>query len=114
MPDGMDRDSEGRIWIGILKQRSGTIDWIHRSPWIKPFLLRLPAGLMPVSRKTSFLALSADASEALYYTEHDGSVVSDISVVVPGRKELYLAVFNDQSRGLHRVRYPAGLEPTAK
>ena len=114
MPDGMDRDSQGRIWIGILKQRSGTIDLIHRNPWIKPFLLRLPASLMPVSRKTSFLALSADASKALYYTEHDGSVVSDISVVVPGRKELYLAVFNDESRGLHRVRYPTALEPTSK
>jgi len=111
MPDGMDRDNNGRIWIGILKQRSSTINWIHKNPWLKPFFLRLPSGMMPVSRKTSILALSADASRALFYSEHDGSVLSDISVVVPGRSKLYLAAFGPKSSGFYHMPFPKKLAP---
>lgn len=57
VPDGMDRDHQGRIWIGMLKQRSATIDKIHQNPWVKHFLLRLPSTWMPVSKGTSVLAL---------------------------------------------------------
>ncbi len=106
MPDGLDRDAQGRIWIGMLKQRSATIDKIHKTPWIKHILLRLPSGLMPVSKETSILALSPDAGTPVFYTGHDGSVVTDISVVIPGRDALYLATVGDESHGLYTVPYP--------
>jgi sugar lactone lactonase YvrE len=111
MPDGMDRDADGRIWVGIIKQRSPVIDWIHGHPWIKPFLLRLPADLMPVSAETSVMAFSKDGSTPLFYSLHDGSVLSDISVVVPGGNELFVAAFNREATGLFRMPYPLGLEP---
>ena len=111
MPDGMDRDSQGRIWVGMLKQRSNAVTWIHNNPWIKPLLLRLPSSVMPISPKTSILGLSADASEAIFYSEHDGSKITDISVVIPGKNHLYLATVGDASRGLYKVPYPAGLMP---
>lgn len=111
MPDGMDRYSTGNIWVGILKQRSSTIDWIHNNPWIKPFLLRLPSWLMPVSKKTSVLGLSADGRKPLFYSEHDGSVLSDIAVVIPGRKSLYLATIGSGSKGIYHIPFPEGLEP---
>ncbi len=107
MPDGMDRDDKGRIWIGMLKQRSRITDWIHRNPWIKPFVLRLPPSLLPVSHETSVLALTADGSQPLFYTLHDGSVVSDISVVIPGASVLYLATFSPESKGLFSIPKPA-------
>ncbi len=110
MPDGMDRDTDGRIWVGIIKQRSPVIDWIHGNPWIKPFFLRLPANLMPVSAETSLMAFSKDGSTPLFYSLHDGSVLSDISVIVPGRNELFVAAFNREATGLFRMPYPLGLE----
>ncbi len=110
MPDGMDRDSHGRIWVGMLKQRSNAVNWVHNNPWIKPLLLRLPSGLMPVSAKTSILGLSADASEAIFYSEHDGTKISDISVVIPGKNYLYLATVGDTSKGLYKVPYPTSLQ----
>ena len=112
MPDGMDRDSDGRIWVGIIKQRSPVIDWIHANPWIKPFFLRLPADLMPVSAETSFMAFSKDGSIPLFYSLHDGSVLSDISVIVPTSNELFVAAFNREATGLFRMPYPEGMEPT--
>ncbi len=111
MPDGLDRDGAGRIWVGIIKQRSPVIDWIHQNPWIKPLLLRLPYNLMPSGRATSFLALSPDGRQPLFYSEHDGSVLTEISVVIPGRAELYLATVGHDSKGLYSVPYPDGLTP---
>jgi len=109
MPDGMDRDSQGRIWVGMLKQRSNAVNWIHENPWIKPLLLRLPSGMMPISLNTSILGLSADAREAIFYSEHDGSRVTDISVVIPGKNHLYLATVGGASKGLYKVPFPEKL-----
>lgn len=109
MPDGLDRDVGGTIWIGMIKQRSPAVDWIHRNPWIKPLLLRLPDTMMPVSHETSYMALSKDASTPLFYSLHDGSVLSEISVVIPGRDQLYLATVGHEAHGLYSVPYPKGL-----
>lgn len=106
MPDGMDRDAQGRIWVGLLKKRSGLINWVHRNPWIKPLFLRIPTALLPVSKDTGILGLSADCSKALYCTMHDGKAIRDISVVVPSGGRLYLPSFDRQSRGLHSIENP--------
>jgi len=110
MPDGLDRDAEGRIWIGMIKQRSGAIDWIHKNPWIKPFLLRLPDTMMPVSRETSYMALSASGEEILFYSAHDGSVLTEISVIIPGPDQLYVATVGHDSKGLYSVPYPKNMQ----
>jgi len=111
MPDGLDRDAQGNIWIGMIKQRSNTIDKIHRNPWLKPLLLRLPYNLMPVSRESSYMALTPDASTPLFYSVHDGSTLTEISVVIPGYKRLFIATVGHESRGLYSVPYPEALKP---
>jgi sugar lactone lactonase YvrE len=110
MPDGLDRDGEGRIWVGMIKQRTGFITTVHANPWIKPLLLRLPLEMLPVPTVTGVLALSPDASSALWYAEHPGTRVQDIAVVVPGESHVYLANFSDERPGLHRMAYPVGLD----
>ncbi len=111
MPDGMDRDKMGRIWIGMLKQRSPTTDLIHKYPWVKHLLLRLPADMMPIAQQTSILGLSADAATPLFYSVHNGSKISDISVVIPGETELYLATVGAGSSGLYSLPFPENLQP---
>ncbi len=114
MPDGMDRDANGTIWIGMIKQRSSAVDWIHAHPWVKPLLLRLPDTMMPVSRETSYMALSQDGATPLFYSLHDGSVLSEMSVVIPGRDRLFLATVGHEAHGLYSVPYPKGLQPAAE
>jgi len=111
LPDGLDRDAQGRIWVGFLKERTPVASWIHAHPWIKPLLLRLPRSLLPITKPTAVMALSPDASQALFYTWHDGSMVRDIAVVVPGRKNLYLASFDRHNTGLISMPYPNALRP---
>lgn len=110
LPDGMDRDSEGRIWIGIIKDRTPLMTWMHANPWIKPLLLRIPAQMLPRTMGTGLLALSPDASEILAYSHHDGSRVVDISVVAPGGDKLFLPSFYKDNRGLHYVPIDAVLK----
>jgi hypothetical protein len=106
MPDGMDRDAQGRIWIGLYRKRSNFLTWAHRNPWIKPLMLRLPLELLPVPKETGLLALSPDAATPLYYAIHEGPILGDAAVGVPGTKHLYIANFDPDQRGLIRMPYP--------
>lgn len=109
MPDGLDRDSEGRIWVGLIKKRSGIISWAHRNPWIKNLFLNLPRWLLPVPKQTGILCLSADGSRPLYYAMHDGKVLQDISVVVPYKDRLYLPDFSEKTHGVFSLPFPKNL-----
>lgn len=31
LPEGLDRDSEGRIWVGLIKERSSLITWLNET-----------------------------------------------------------------------------------
>lgn len=109
LPDGLDRDAQGRVWVGFIKERTTVASWIHAHPWIKPLLLRLPRALLPITKPTAIMALSPDASRVLFYTKHDGSLVRDIAVVVPGQDRLYLPTFDRANTGLVSMPYPASL-----
>jgi sugar lactone lactonase YvrE len=101
LPDGLDRDADGRIWTALIKERTGLITWVHENPWIKPALLRIPPEWLPPSTGTGLLVLSPDASEIIAYSHHDGSRVLDISVVVPAGGKLFLPSFHKDNQGLH-------------
>ncbi|TGN21064.1 SMP-30/gluconolactonase/LRE family protein [Leptospira idonii] len=105
LADGLERDEQGRIWTGIIKKRSGLINFVHRNPWLKPFLLSIPQSILPVSKKTGILVLDKDGKRALYYSMHDGSKVRDISVAVPFERRAYFPSFDKSSRGLFSLSY---------
>ena len=106
LPDGMDRDAKGNIWIGIIKERSALINWIHRNPWIKPFFMRIPQSLIPVSKSSGILALSPDSRRPLFYSMHDGEILHDISVVCPVEGSLYFPTFSKDISSVFRSRNP--------
>ncbi len=106
MPDGLDRDSLGNVWVGLLGLRSTTTDWIHAHPWIKPLLLRLPTHWIPRREATGILALSPDMTRALYLGLHEGSSVHDVSVAIPAEGRIYLASFDPEQRGLVWIPTP--------
>jgi sugar lactone lactonase YvrE len=109
LPDGLDRDPQGRLWIGMIKERTPLLSWLHNHPWTKPLLLRLPRWLLPVPKKTGVMALSADGKTPLYVTIHDGKRVPEITAVSAGKDGLYPSRYQLGTRGFTVMPYPAGL-----
>lgn len=110
MADGIDRDENGIIWSGLIKMRSPASDWIHAHPWIKPLLLRLPYGMMPVTRETGVMAFSADGATPLYYAQYKGPLLSSVASALPGPGGLYIAAVDPAQNGLTLLPFPQGLE----
>jgi len=106
MPDGLDRDDEGIVWVGLLTLRSDVTDWLHANPWLKGLLVRLPVAWMPRGTSTAVFAFDAKAERALYLGLHDGSRVRDVSVVIPAGDRLILASFDPHQRGLVSIPRP--------
>jgi sugar lactone lactonase YvrE len=106
LPDGLDRDAQGRVWVGYVKPRTAANTWLHNNPWTKPVLLRLPHALLPVPHGSGVLLLSPDAAAPLKWWEHDGSRAPDISVAVPGQDRVYLAKFAPDAKGLTWIPMP--------
>ncbi len=101
LPDGLDRDSTGRVWVGLIKDRTPVVTWLHANPWLKPLVLRVPADKLPVARQTGFMVLSPDAAHVIAYSHHDGSRVVDISVAAPSGDKVFLPSFYKDNHGLH-------------
>lgn len=103
LPDGLDRDEAGRVWVALIKDRTPLMTWMHAHPWIKPALLRIPAQRLPPAKATGIIALSPDASRVLAYSRHATSKILDISVVVPDGDRLWLPSFSKHNTGIHYV-----------
>lgn len=114
MPDGLDRDREGRIWSGLLKERSGLLTWLHAHAWIKPLFLRLPLDKLPQSRRTGVLVLSPDGATPLYAASYDGPLLVNIASAIPGPDGVYLTPFDPDHTGLVRLPYPKSLKGETK
>lgn len=108
MPDGLDRDKDGNILIGMLKKRSGFNNALYAHPFLRSFMLRMPLGVLSRAGGTStgIMILSKDASTPLYSTIHSGSKMSDISVLVAYEDRLYMPRFDRKTTGLYSIENP--------
>lgn len=115
MPDGIDRDSAGRIWLALFTERGPLLTWLHAHAWLKPLFLRLPAKLLlSRKRRTGLLVVSPDGSEPLYSAMYKGPLLTSIPSAVPTTGGAYLANLNlgpsrGEPRGIVRMRLPPQL-----
>jgi hypothetical protein len=70
------------------------------------FFARMPQSILIVSQETGLMAISPEGKEGLYYTFHDGSVLSKISSITPCLDGLYLSILKKEQRDLRRLAYP--------
>ncbi|TGK44463.1 SMP-30/gluconolactonase/LRE family protein [Leptospira andrefontaineae] len=103
LADGLERDAYGRIWTGIIKKRSGLVNFVHKNPWLKKVILSLPQKILPISHNTGILVIDPSGKKPLYYSMHDGSKIKDISVSVPFEDRIYFPSFDKTSRGLYSL-----------
>jgi hypothetical protein len=113
-PDGMDRDPKGRIWLAAFLERSPLLTWIHENAWIKPLVMRLPAELLPVPKRTGVIAVSPDGRAPLYAAIYEGPLLTSIASAVPMPSGIYLANeplsgAKPEQKGMVRLKWPPEL-----
>jgi sugar lactone lactonase YvrE len=67
-PDNLMRGAEGRLWVGLVKPRSATVDRLAGQPFLRKVTLRLPRALWPVP----------EAYGHVFAFTEDGRVVADL------------------------------------
>ncbi len=67
-PDNLMRGADGRIWTGLTKPRSATVDGMAGKPWLRSVTLRLPRALWPVP----------PAYGHVFAFTEDGRIVADL------------------------------------
>jgi hypothetical protein len=116
MPDGIDRDAEGRIWLAMFTDRSRLLTWVHENAWIKPLVMRIPTSLLlSQARRTGVVVLSPDGSKPLYSAFYEGPALASIASAVPAPDGIYLANIaidnsdREQKKGIQRLQWPPEL-----
>ncbi|MFO7580556.1 SMP-30/gluconolactonase/LRE family protein [Nitrosomonas halophila] len=114
MPDGMDRDAAGRIWLAMFADRGPLLTWAHEHAWIKPLLMRLPtAWLLSQARRTGVVVLSPDGSRPLYSAFYKGPELASIASAVPAPSGIFLANIAlsdadpEQKKPIQRLGWPS-------
>ncbi|WP_255148679.1 SMP-30/gluconolactonase/LRE family protein [Halorarius halobius] len=103
-PDNIDRDPDGGYWVAIPSLRDPALDSLHRSPWLKRQLGKLPeAVLAQVSGDPYGLVLKLDESGEVVDSLHDPTGrVHGVTSATPHDGALYLGSLF----GEHVTRYP--------
>ena len=114
MPDGIDRDAAGRVWVALFTHRGRLLTWIHAHAWVKPLVLRLPTRLLLAApRRTGVLVLSPDGRTPLYSATYRGPLLTSVPSAVPAAGGVYLANLSlggpRGPAGVVRLRWPAEL-----
>lgn len=106
MPDGLHRDAEGRVYLGLVKERTGFVTWLHAHPTAKRIVSWLvdhgALSLIPQPKGTGVLVFNRDLSQPLLLAMHPNKRVTEISAAIPGADgKVYLPSFDPNSTGMH-------------
>lgn len=113
-PDNLAVDSEGRYWVAFPTLRNRQVDTLHRYPWLKELVARLPESLQPAPEDYG-LVLVFDGRGELLASLHDpeGTHLQEITSVNPHDGFLYFGSLHNDRIGRLPVTAVPGLE-TAK
>lgn len=97
-PDNLAVDDAGRYWVAFPTLRNPQVDSLHRQPWLKDLLAKLPDNFQPEPEEYG-LVLAFDASGEVITSLHDtrGSHLQEITSVNPHGDHLYFgSLHNDR------------------
>ncbi|CAA9272592.1 MAG: hypothetical protein AVDCRST_MAG93-2712, partial [uncultured Chloroflexia bacterium] len=94
MPDGIMSDRDGTVWVSLGSPRNPTLDTMHRFPFLKQQMAKLPdAWLTAISNSgNSGLVLGLDATghTVISLSESRNRFNGGVSNVTPHEGKLYL------------------------
>nr|WP_246166852.1 SMP-30/gluconolactonase/LRE family protein [Marinobacter salinexigens] len=97
-PDNLAVDSKGRYWVAFPTLRNPQMDFLHKHPWLKNLVAKLPESLQPKPQAYG-LAVAFDRNGKVLTSLHDtsGDHLQEITSVNPVGSYLYFgSLHNDR------------------
>ncbi len=97
-PDNLAVDDEGRYWVAFPTLRNPQVDTMHRHPWLKDLVAKLPDSLKPAPQEYG-LVIAFNRNGEVITSLHDtrGTHLQEITSVNPHGDYLYFgSLHNDR------------------
>lgn len=105
LPDNLQGDRAGTFWVALPTPRKADADFLHRHPWLKAQLAKLPRALWPKAIPYGF-ALALNERGEIVRSLHDtsGSHLRMVTSVKPVGDYLYLGSLDNDRIGKLQIR----------
>ena len=117
-PDNLTRSADGRLWTGLTKPRSSTVDGMAGRPALRALTLRLPRSLWPVPPAYGHVIAFDEEGQVVADLQDPAGRIAETSGVTEHGGRLYVHSLHagafgviDAAAGLAPPRSPEGLEP---
>ena len=117
-PDNLTRSADGRLWTGLTKPRSSTVDGMAGRPALRALTLRLPRSLWPVPPAYGHVIAFDEEGQVVADLQDPSGRIAETSGVTEHGGRLYVHSLHagafgviDAAAGLAPPRLPEGLEP---
>ncbi|MBM7059509.1 SMP-30/gluconolactonase/LRE family protein [Pseudomonas sp. UL073] len=104
LPDNLQGDHAGTFWVALPSPRKSDADFLHRHPWLKAQIAKLPRALWPKAIPYG-LAIAIDENGKIVRSLHDtsGSHLRMITSVKPVGDYLYLGSLENDRIGKLKI-----------
>ncbi|TWC34116.1 gluconolactonase [Pseudomonas sp. SJZ079] len=105
LPDNLQGDRAGTFWVALPSPRKADADFLHRHPWLKAQLAKLPRALWPKAVPYGF-AIALNEQGEIIRSLHDtsGSHLRMVTSVKPVGDSLYFGSLDNDRIGKLRIR----------
>ena len=105
LPDNLQGDRNGTFWVALPSPRKADADMLHRSPWAKAQLAKLPRAFWPKAVPYGF-AIALNEQGEIIQSLHDtsGTHLRMITSVKPVGDYLYLGSLDNDRIGKLKIR----------
>ena len=98
MPDNVQTDEQGRVWVALIKERSGLLDALYPRPGLRKVLFRIPHAWLPVPPPIVWFAVyGPDGTRLDSFRADDG--FGDVTSVTPHGADLWLGSLSMEALG---------------
>lgn len=106
-PDNLAVDGAGRYWVAFPTLRNAQVDTLHRTPWLKDLVAKLPDSLKPTPQQYGLVvAFDRDGNPITSLHDTRGTHLQEITSVNPHDGVLYFGSLHNDRIGrlpLHAI-----------